>query len=125
MDEQVEKDRHPFRFLFKLTVVGAFIYFAARLILMKKEEYYGLTESEARSKIIEKLEPRIGAEKAEDVAGQVIPLLKDRGVIKGDPVSEAASDLADTMAEAQEDLDDAVDDVGSAAKDAADEAERE
>lgn len=125
MNEQAEKERHPFRFLFKLTVLGAFVYFAGRLILMKKDEYYGLTESEARAKITEKLEKRIGAEKATDVADQVIPLLKDRGVVKSDPVSEAASDLADTIAEAEDEVEEAMDSVGEAVEDAGDSAEED
>jgi hypothetical protein len=121
MDETTEKERHPIRFLFKLTVFLAFLYFAARLIYLKKDEYYGLTESQARSKIEERLEPRIGADKATEVADQVIPLLKDRGVVKSDPVSEAASDLADTIADAEDDVEDAVESVGDAMSDAAEE----
>lgn len=118
MNEKAEKERHLFGFLFKLTMLGAFAYFAGRLIMMKKDEYYGLSESEARAKITEKLEKRIGAVKATEVANQVIPLLKDRGVVKGDPVSEAASDLADTLADAEDDIADAVDSVGEAVEDA-------
>lgn len=121
MDEQTEKERHPIRFLLKLTVFFAFLYFAARLVYLKKDEYYGLTESQARSKIEERLEPKIGADKATEVADQVIPLLKDRGVVKGDPVSEAAADLADTIADAEDEVEDAVDAVGEAMDDASDE----
>jgi hypothetical protein len=99
MTEDVEKERHPFRFLLKVGFIAAFLYFAAKLIMMKKDEYYGLTESEARTKITERLEKRVGPEKANEVADQVIPLLKDRGVVKADPVSEAASELADAMSD--------------------------
>ena len=117
MTEEVEKERHPIRFLFKLVFLAAFAYFAARLVMMKKDEYYGLTESEARTKITERLEKRVGPEKANEVADQVIPLLKDRGVVKPDPVSEAASELADAMADAQDEITDAVDDIAGAAAD--------
>lgn len=112
------KDRHPLRFLFKVVVLGAFVYFAGRLVMMKKDEYYGLTESEARSKITDKIGKRVGADKANEVADQVIPLLKDRGVVKPDPVSEAASNLADEMSAAQDNIDDAVDQVVDAAESA-------
>lgn len=118
MAEREKKDRHPLRFLFRVLVLGAFVYFAGRLVMMKKDEYYGLTESEARSKITDKLGKRVGPEKASEVADQVIPLLKDRGVVKSDPVSEAASNLADEMASAQDDIADAVDDVVDAAESA-------
>jgi hypothetical protein len=123
MAEDVEKERHPFRFLLKLGFLAAFLYFAARLIMLKKDEYYGLTETEARTKITEKLAKRVGPEKANEVADQVIPLLKDRGVVKPDPVSEAASELADAMADAQDELSDVVDDMAGAAEDELDEAE--
>jgi hypothetical protein len=123
MAEDVEKERHPFRFLLKLGFLAAFLYFAARLIMLKKDEYYGLTETEARTKITEKLAKRVGPEKANEVADQVIPLLKDRGVVKPDPVSEAASELADAMADAQDELSDVVDDMAGAAEDELDEEE--
>lgn len=116
MAEKSKKDRHPLRFLFKVLVLGAFVYFAGRLVMMKKDEYYGLTESEARSKITDKLGKRVGADKANEVADQVIPLLKDRGVVKPDPVSETAANLADEMATAQADIADAVDEVVDAAE---------
>lgn len=125
MEEQVEKERHPVRFIFKLTALGALIYFAGRLILMKKDEYYGLTESEAREKIAAKLEKRIGAQKAAEVADQVVPLLKDRGVVKSDPVSDAASDLADTIADAEDDVEDAMDSLGDAVEDVEESAEED
>lgn len=118
MAEKSKKDRHPLRFLFKVLVLGAFVYFAGRLVMMKKDEFYGLTESEARSKITDKLGKRVGADKANEVADQVIPLLKDRGVVKSDPVAEAASNLADEMATAEEDIADAVDEVVDAAESA-------
>lgn len=120
MEEELEKESRPFRFLFKLTVFAALIYFAGRFMYQKKDEYYGLTESEARGKIKDKLEPRIGQEKADEVANQVVPLLKDRGVVKGDPVSEAASDLADTMADAEDSMKGAVDSMSDAVEDAVD-----
>ena len=118
MADKDKKDRSPLRFLFRVLILGAFVYFASRLVMMKKDEYYGLTESEARTKITDKLGRRVGADKANEVADQVIPLLKDRGVVKPDPVSEAASNLADEMASAQDDISDAVDDVVDAAESA-------
>ena len=89
--------------------------------MLKKDEYYGLTESEARTKITERLAKRVGPEKANEVADQVIPLLKDRGVVQPDPVSEVASDLADAMADAQDEFIDVVDDMADAAEDEAEE----
>lgn len=125
MAEEVENGRHPFRFLLKVAFLAAFVYFAVRLVMLKKDEYYGLTETEARAKITDKLQLRVGADKANEVADQVIPLLKDRGVVKPDPVSEAASDLADSMAEAQDEVADAVDEMAEAVAETAAESQDE
>ena len=79
-----EKQRHPFRFMFKIAALGAVLYFTGRILAQKKEEYYGLSESEARAKLQEKLGPRIGDDSAAEVADQVIPRLKKRGIITAD-----------------------------------------
>lgn len=79
-----EKQRHPYRFMFKLAAVGAVLYFTGRILVQKKEEYYGLSESEARAKLQEKLGPRIGDDSAAEVADQVIPRLKKRGIVTAD-----------------------------------------
>lgn len=79
-----EKQRRPFRFMFKVLAVGAVIYFTGRILVQKKDEYYGLSESEARAKLRETLGPRIGEDSAAEVADQVIPKLKKRGFVTDD-----------------------------------------
>lgn len=79
------KERHPFRFLFKLAFYAGLIYLVSRFIAEKKDEYAGLTESQAREKFMEKMGPRIGEDNASEVADQVIPKLKERGLLKSDP----------------------------------------
>ncbi len=78
------KERHPFRFLFKLAFYAGLIYLVSRFIAEKKDEYAGLTESEAREKFMEKMGPRIGEDNASEVADQVIPKLRERGLLKAD-----------------------------------------
>lgn len=63
----------------------------------KKLEYVGLTESEARRKFEEKLAPRVGEQRAAEVADQVIPKLKERGVILDDPIAEAVDEMVDDL----------------------------
>jgi hypothetical protein len=63
----------------------------------KKLEYVGLTESEARRKFEEKLAPRVGEQRAAEVADQVIPKLKERGVILDDPIAEAVDEIVDDI----------------------------
>lgn len=84
--------RHPFRFLFKLALFFGVLAGISKLVASKKAEFYGITESEARAKFQSKLGSRIGEEKAGDIADQVIPKLKERGVIKDDPVDETEED---------------------------------
>lgn len=92
--EEVEVDeRHPIRFLIKFALIVGLLYGAGRLLAEKKNEFAGLTEEQARTKLIEKLGPRLGDDTAAEIADQVIPKLKDRGIIGSDPMEAAADDL--------------------------------
>ncbi len=98
MSENTEaKERHFFRALFKLAIFVGLISLAVKFIAGKKEEYVGLTESEARQKFEEKLGARIGEDKAAEVADQVIPKLKEKGVIVDDPITDAVDDVVDEL----------------------------
>ena len=109
--EEVETDeRHPIRFLIKVAVLGGLIYAATRFVSGKKSEYADLTETQARAKLIEKLTPKLGDETANEIADQVVPKLKERGLVKPDPMAEAAEDLK----EAAEKVEDAADKVSEA-----------
>jgi hypothetical protein len=110
--------RHPFRFLFKLVLLVGGVAALSKVVAAKKEEYYGLTESEAREKFQSKLGPRIGEEKAAEVVDQVIPRLKDKGMIKPDPMEQAVSDAKDAASEAVDGLQDAAKEAGDSMKDA-------
>jgi hypothetical protein len=110
--------RHPFRFLFKLVLLVGGVAALSKVVATKKKEYYGLTESEARAKFQSKLGPRIGEEKAAEVVDQVIPRLKDKGMIKPDPMEQAVSDAKDTASEAADGLRDAAKEAGDSMKDA-------
>lgn len=93
MEETIDTvERHPLRFLFKLAVFGGLVYVASRVIAQKKGEYMGLTESEARTKFVEKAGPRIGDETAGEIADQVIPKLKEKGFVKPDVDAEETSE---------------------------------
>ncbi len=90
------KDRHPLRFLFKFALFVGFLALITKVVASKKDEYYGITESEARMKFESKLGPRIGEDKATEIADQVIPKLKEKGVIVADPVEDDADDADDS-----------------------------
>jgi hypothetical protein len=94
MTEEIEiaEERHVFRTLITLTVFVGLIYAAGRFLAQKKDEYAGLTESQARTKFVDKVGPKLGEETAEDIADQVIPKLKERGLIKPDPTDDAGTD---------------------------------
>jgi len=116
--EDTATERHPFRFLFKFLLFVGAIAAIAKVVASKKEEYYGLTESEARAKFESKLGPRIGEDKAAEVADQVIPRLKDKGMIKPDPVEHAVKDAKDVASDAVDDMKDAAEKTGDSVKDA-------
>lgn len=108
-EAEVEK-RHPLRFLIKVAVLGGLIYATSRFVSEKKNEYTDLTETEARAKLIDKVSPKLGDETAREIADQVIPKLKERGLVKPDPMAEAADDLRD----AADKVEDAADKVSEA-----------
>ena len=97
-DEHEDSERHPFRFLFKLAVLTGLVYVAGRFFTQKKREFAGLTESEAHDKLVEKIGPKFGDEAANEIAGQVIPKLKEKGFIKPDP-TEGSAHSTDEKAE--------------------------
>lgn len=84
LEETEGKERHPFRFLFKLAFFTGLIYLVSRFVAEKKDEYIGLSESEAREKFMQKMGPRVGDENAAEIADQVIPKLKEKGLLKAD-----------------------------------------
>ncbi len=108
MGSEGKNGRHPFRFMFKLLVFAGIITAAGRFLISKKDEYAGLTESEARAKMEAKLAPRFGDEKAEEIANQVVPVLRDRGLVKSD-LEGAVADLTGAAGKAAEEAADLVD----------------
>lgn len=122
MEQEIEvaDERHPFRFMIKFVVFVGLLYVAAKFLNEKRYEYSDLTESEARSKFVDTVGPRVGEDTAHEIADQVIPKLKDRGLLKADPVDEAVEDVkkaADDLADAAEDAADKASDKVSEAVD--------
>ena len=106
MTDDLSEERHPIRSLLKLAVFAAVVVSVGRFVARKKEEYAGLTESQARDRLMEKMAPKVGDDTAGEIADQVIPKLKERGLIKAGPIEEAADeveqaarDVADSTAE--------------------------
>lgn len=110
--QEVEIDeRHPFRFLLKFAIFVGVLYMTGRFFAQKKNEYADLTESEARDKFVGKMAPRVGDDTATEIADQVIPKLKERGLIKADPTESGDdADAAEKNAD-QDEVSEAVDSV--------------
>lgn len=94
---EAEAERHPIRFMIKFLIFVGILYAAGRLLAQQKDQWMGLTESQARAKMESKLGPRIGEDKASEIAEQVVAALTERGVIKPD-----VEDKTETPAEAPE-----------------------
>jgi hypothetical protein len=77
--------RHPMRTLIRLVGLGALVYLGWKFLESQREEFMGLTESEAKAKLVERLRDKLGKETAEQIAEQVIPKLRDRGMLQPDP----------------------------------------
>ena len=120
-------ESHAFRTLFKVLLVVGIVAAITKFMSDRRRDFYGLTEAEARAKFESKLGPIIGDDRASDVADQVIPRLKETGVLIEDAMGDAkkaASDVADKVGDTAEKVagnakkaaSNAVDDVGDAAK---------
>lgn len=125
MSQEVEvaKERHPIRFLFKFAVFVGLLYAAGKFLNEKKNEFSGLTESEARNKFVATVGPKVGDETAEEIADQVIPKLKERGLVEPDPMDVAAEEVkeaAEGVKDAAKDLGEKVDDVSDQVSEAVD-----
>ncbi len=124
-------ESHAFRTLLKVLLVVGVVAAITKFMSDRRKDFYGLTESEARAKFESKLGPIIGDDRASDVADQVIPRLKETGVLVEDAMDnakKAASDVADKVGDtagkvagnAKKAASDAADEVGDAAKKAGD-----
>jgi hypothetical protein len=80
----------PIRSLLKFVALAGIVLSAGRFVARKKEEYAGLTESQARDKVMETMAPKVGDDTAGEIADKVIPKMRDRGLIKSDPIEEVA-----------------------------------
>ncbi len=118
LQELEEVDRHPFRFMLKLAMFVGLLYAVGRFLAQKKDEYAGLTESEARDKFMDKMAPRVGDDQAAEIADQVIPKLKDRGFIQPDPKDDTTEQpKAEADGKSDDDPDKVKDAVDSVVKD--------
>jgi hypothetical protein len=118
--EDTTAESHAFRTLIKVLLVVGIISAIGKFLSDRRKDFYGLTEAEARAKFESKLGPIIGEERAAEVADQVIPRLKESGVLEpdgmekmADNAKKAASDLADDVGDKAKDV---ADDVSDAAK---------
>lgn len=71
--------------LVRLIGLAALVYFGWQLFESTRKEFMGLTESEARAKLKDKLASRVGEETADQIADQVIPKLREKGMLQPDP----------------------------------------
>ncbi|MEX0796702.1 MAG: hypothetical protein WD274_08415 [Acidimicrobiia bacterium] len=97
MNPATQRREPAIKSLFKLLAILGIVGFVASYLNGKKLEYAGLTESEARQKFEEKLAPRVGEARAAEIADQVIPKLKERGVVVDDPIADAVDEMADDI----------------------------
>lgn len=125
--EDTTEESHAFRTLLKILVVVGIVAAISKFFSDRRKDFYGLTEAEARAKFESKLGPIIGEDRAADVADQVIPRLKETGVLIEEAVDGAkktASEVGDTAnkvaGDAKKTASNLVDEAGDAAKKAGD-----
>ncbi len=113
MDIEVESQRHPLRFMVKFLVFVGILVLAGKFMAKQKEDWAGITEAQAKEKIESRLVSRVGEDKANDIANQIVAVLTEKGVIKAtdDEVvdvtgeaDESDSDEEDVVAEDVEEV---------------------
>ncbi len=114
-----EAESHPFRALVKFLVIAGIVAAVARVLASKRAEYAGLTEAEAKARFEERMGPWLGDEKAAEVADQVIPKLKESGILDPDAPEKAMASVKEAAGHAADKVVDLADDAGGKAKDVA------
>jgi hypothetical protein len=114
-----EVESHPFRALLKFLVVAGIIAVVVRVLASKRAEYAGLTEAEAKARFEERMGPWIGDEKAAEVAEQVIPKLKESGILDPDAPEKAMASVKEAAGNAADKVIDLAEETGDKAKDKA------
>jgi hypothetical protein len=113
MDIEIESQRHPFRFMLKFLVFMGILYLAGRFMAKQKEGWAGITEAQAREKIESRLASRVGEEKANDIANQIVTVLTEKGVIKAEATDDEVVDVTEETDGSASDEEDAVEEVTS------------
>ena len=72
------------RKLLKLAVIGAVVAGAVKMLGMQKQQWEGLTETEARAKLDAKLPGKMPAEKRAEVTDKIVGAMKEKGALKAD-----------------------------------------
>lgn len=88
METQEETGRHPFRFMVKFLMFVGMLYAAGWLLNQQRQKFSGISESAARAKIETKLGPKMGEDKAAELADQIVSKLREKGMIKVDEAPE-------------------------------------
>ena len=87
------------RFILSGLVVAAIAGLITKAKAHREAEWHGLTESEARAKLDEKLPGKIPADKRSAIADKVVAKMRERGALAEDPVvpddASSITDLAD------------------------------
>jgi len=115
-----KQERHPLRFLVKFLLFAGLLTAIARVMASKKAEFAGLSDSEARAKFEEKLGPWIGEEKAAEVAEQVVPKLKDAGLLEPNGAAKGMEKVKDAAGKTATAVKDTAKKASRSAKSAAD-----
>ncbi len=78
--------------LLKLLLIAGAAAGVAKMVMMKRE-WSGLTETQVREKIDAGLSRKVDdAVKRQEIADKVVGAMKDKGVIKEEPVAEMTAD---------------------------------
>ncbi len=75
--------------LFKFAIFAALVTGVVKMVSAQKAEWQGLSESQVRSKLHDKLDDRMPADKVDEIGDKIVGKMRERGVLGEDEPAEA------------------------------------
>ena len=74
--------------LFKFAVFAALVGAVVKMVSAQKAEWQGLSESQVRGKLHEKLDTRMPSEKIDEIGDKIVDKMRERGVLGEEAATE-------------------------------------
>lgn len=91
--------------LIMFAILAGAVFAAMKLAAAQKMQWQGLTETQVRDKLDQRLPPQVPADKRDAVADTVVSKMRDRGLLEAEPAESVTEAVTDVVADAAEAVD--------------------